>query len=178
DRLRREERLGELIRIQRLVKKEFPPMGIIRSIPVPRPGAPGPDAAREAILEIAAALAETSDWFMSDTICGYGDPRADQPVEGYVGITGETCDWEITAAIAAAITTPLILAGGISPDNVADGIDRVKPAGIDSCTRTNARDSQGRHLRFRKDMDRVRRLLDEVRRAEEITGNTSRPPRP
>jgi len=173
DRLRREERLRELVRTQRLVKKEFPPIGIIRSIPVPQSGASDPEAAREAIQEITAALAETSDWFMSDTLRGYGDRRADQPVAGYVGITGETCDWDLAAAIAAAAPTPLILAGGISPDNVADGIGRVKPAGIDSCTQTNARDSQGRPLRFRKDMDRVRRLMDEVRRAEETTGNAS-----
>lgn len=177
DRPRRQGQLGELVRIQRLVKKEFPPMGIIRSIPVPQTGAPDPEAAREAILEIAAALAETSDWFMSDTLRGYGDRSADQPVEGYVGITGETCDWDITADIAAAIPTPLILAGGISPDNVADGIGRVKPAGIDSCTQTNARDSQGRPLRFRKDMDRVRRLVDEVRRMEERIGDAAGPSR-
>ena len=61
----------------------------------------------------------------------------------------------------------MILAGGISPENVFDAAGRVKPAGIDSCMQTNARDSQGRPIRFRKDFDRVRRLLDEVRRAEE-----------
>jgi hypothetical protein len=40
-------------------------------------------------------------------------------------------------------------------------------AGIDSCTQTNAWDHRGRPIRFRKDFDRVRCLLDEVRRAEE-----------
>ena len=60
----------------------------------------------------------------------------------------------------------MILAGGISPENVFDAIGRVRPAGIDSCMQTNARDALGRPIRFRKDRDRVRRLLDEVRRAE------------
>lgn len=61
----------------------------------------------------------------------------------------------------------MILAGGISPENVFDAIGRVGPAGIDSCTQTNARDALGKPIRFRKDRERVRRLLDEVRRAEQ-----------
>jgi len=65
----------------------------------------------------------------------------------------------------------VILAGGISPENVFDAIGRVKPAGIDSCTQTNTRDHGGRPIRFRKDFDRVSRLLDEVRRAEEVYSN-------
>ena len=70
--------------------------------------------------------------------------------------------------LVEASPIPVILAGGISPENVFDAIGRVKPAGIDSCMQTNARDSRGRPIRFRKDLDRVRRLLDEVRRAEEV----------
>jgi phosphoribosylanthranilate isomerase len=157
----------ELIDIQRIVKKEFPPIGIIRSIPVPRPGLEEPEPVREAILEVAGALAETSDFFMSDTLRGYGEPAAAQPVTGHVGITGEVCDWGLAAALVGATQRPVILAGGISPDNVYDAIGRVKPAGIDSCMQTNARDSHGKPIRFRKDMDRIRRLLDEVHRAEE-----------
>ncbi len=38
DRERREALCAELIRIQQRVKKEFPPLGITRSIPVPEPG--------------------------------------------------------------------------------------------------------------------------------------------
>jgi phosphoribosylanthranilate isomerase len=173
DRTRREELCTELTRIQRLVKKEFPPIGIIRSIPVPEPGLAEPEPVREAILEIAGALAETSNFFMSDTLRGYGDRKVAQPVAGYVGITGEVCDWELAALLVGATPAPFILAGGISPDNVADAIGRVKPTGIDSCMQTNSRDPRGKPIRFRKDMDRVRRLLDEVRRAEETTGTVS-----
>ncbi len=177
DRAQREEICTELIRVQRVVKKEFPPIGIIRSIPVPKPGLKEPEPVREAILKIAGAFSETSDLFMSDTLCGYEDPKAAQPVTGYVGITGEVCDWDLAAVLVGATRTPVILAGGISPDNVADAIGWVKPAGIDSCMQTNARDSHGKPIRFRKDMDRVRRLLDEVRRAEEMTGSESGKPR-
>jgi len=173
DRARREKICTELLQIQRLVKKEFPPIGIIRSIPIPKPGQAEPEPIREAILNIAGALSETSDFFMSDTLCGYEDRKAAQPVTGYVGITGEVCDWDLAAVLVGTTQIPVILAGGISPDNVCDAIGRVKPVGIDSCMQTNARDSRGKPIRFRKDMDRVRRLLDEVRRAEEMTGSIS-----
>jgi len=169
DRDRRQAVCAELIRIQQLVRKEFPPFRIIRSIPIPEPDLPDPAPVREAILEIARMLGRHSDYFMTDTLRGDGNQDAAQPVAGYVGITGEVCDGELAAALVEASPIPVILAGGISPENVHDAIRRVKPAGIDSCTRTNARDSRGKPIRFQKDMDRVRRLLDEVRRAEETT---------
>jgi phosphoribosylanthranilate isomerase len=164
---KREERCAELVHIQQLVKKEFPPMGIIRSIPVPEPGLAETASVREAILAVADALAPHSDFFMTDTLRGAEECAAAQPVAGYVGITGEVCDWELARALVAASPLPVILAGGISPDNVFDAIGRVRPAGIDSCMQTNARDALGTPIRFRKDRERVRRLLDEVRWAEE-----------
>jgi len=163
---RRGEVCAELIRIQQRVKEEFPSLGIIRSIPIPKPGLADPALAREAILEIARLLEPCTDWFMTDTLRGYPDRDAAQPVAGYVGITGDVCDWELAAALVEASRIPVILAGGVSPDNVFAAIDRTRPAGVDSCTQTNARDSRGKPVRFRKDMDRVRRLLEEVRRAE------------
>ena len=151
--------------LQKRVKKEFP-VRIIRSIPVPEPGLDEPALVREAILAIAQALAPSSDLFMTDTLKGFAGPAACQPVAGYVGITGDVCDWELAAALVAESPLPVILAGGISPENVFAALGRVRPAGVDSCTQTNARDALGRPIRFRKDRDRIRRLLDEVRRAE------------
>jgi phosphoribosylanthranilate isomerase len=159
---------AEMIRLQRLVKKEFPPLGITRSIPIPEPSPADSAPVRETILEIARTLEPHTDGFMTDTLRGYGGKGAAQPVAGYVGITGEVCDWDIAAALVETSRIPVILAGGISPENVFDAIGRVKPAGIDSCTQTNARDPRGRPIRFRKDFDRIRRLLDEIRRAEEV----------
>lgn len=163
----RATRCAEIAQIQRRVRREFPPIGITRTIPIPGPGLADPGPVLETILEIAGKLAETSDVFMTDTFRGYEKPNADQPVEGYIGITGEVCDWDMAAALVGSTRIPVILAGGISPENAFDAIGRVRPAGIDSCTQTNARDNRGRPVRFRKDLDRVRRLLDEVRRAEE-----------
>jgi phosphoribosylanthranilate isomerase len=63
---------------------------------------------------------------------------------------------------------PVILAGGISPENAAEAITRTRPAGIDSCTQTNARDAEGRPIRFRKDLKKVQALVAAVRRAEDL----------
>jgi phosphoribosylanthranilate isomerase len=167
DKERREALLARLIRIQQRVKREFPEIGITRSIPIPQPGSADAAALLQAILEIARTLAVASDAFMTDTLRGPEAKDADQPVAGYVGITGDVCDWEMGSALVATSPIPVILAGGISAENVFDAIGAVKPAGIDSCTRTNARDLRGRPIRFKKDLDLVRRLLDEVRRAEE-----------
>jgi phosphoribosylanthranilate isomerase len=59
-------------------------------------------------------------------------------------------------------------ATGISPENVAEGIERVKPAGVDSCTLTNAIDEDGRPIRFRKDLRKVRRLVDAAKKTETL----------
>ena len=45
------------------------------------------------------------------------------------GGTGRTIDWPAAAPIAAKRRT--LLAGGLTPDNVADAIARVRPFGID-----------------------------------------------
>jgi phosphoribosylanthranilate isomerase len=47
---------------------------------------------------------------------------------GCAGGTGETFDWDRVPAGAA---TPIVLAGGLTPDNVADAVARVKPYGVD-----------------------------------------------
>jgi phosphoribosylanthranilate isomerase len=49
--------------------------------------------------------------------------------EGPMSGTGQTADW--THAAALARKTELILAGGLTPDNVADAIVRVQPFGVD-----------------------------------------------
>jgi phosphoribosylanthranilate isomerase len=43
--------------------------------------------------------------------------------------SGRTCDWGVARALAAE--TPLVLAGGLTPDNVRDAIAQVAPAAVD-----------------------------------------------
>jgi phosphoribosylanthranilate isomerase len=45
------------------------------------------------------------------------------------GGTGRTIDWDAAAAISAR--RRIVLAGGLTPDNVADAVARVRPFGID-----------------------------------------------
>lgn len=49
--------------------------------------------------------------------------------EGAVSGTGETADWDEAKTLARK--TRLVLAGGLTPDNVADAIRRVAPWGVD-----------------------------------------------
>ena len=67
---------------------------------------------------------------------------------------------------------PVILAGGISPHNVTDGIRQVRPAGVDSCTRTNEFDRSGRPIRFKKDLAKVQMFVERVRAAEKTTAGS------
>ena len=54
---------------------------------------------------------------------------ADARVGDLPGGTGVRCDWDAAAALAR--TTKLWLAGGLTPENVAEAIARVRPYGLD-----------------------------------------------
>lgn len=51
--------------------------------------------------------------------------------EGGAGGTGETHDWETTRDLVTELSTPVVLAGGLTPDNVAAAIETVEPMGVD-----------------------------------------------
>lgn len=48
--------------------------------------------------------------------------------------TGHAFDWKIAAAVVAAIDVPVVLAGGLTPDNVADAVRTVNPGCVDVIT--------------------------------------------
>lgn len=56
-----------------------------------------------------------------------------------LGGTGRTHDWALSRRIVAVCGKPVLLAGGITPANVAEAISAVQPFGIDLCSgvRTN-----------------------------------------
>ncbi len=54
----------------------------------------------------------------------------DSRVAGLAGGSGERFDWSL-AASAAAISPCLILAGGLTPDNVSGAVAVVNPWGVD-----------------------------------------------
>ena len=149
-----------LIKLQEGIRKRFPAVRIMRSIPI----APAGFENRVPTLELARIFEPVSDFFLTDTLLISSDP---QPVAGFVGITGETCDWKTAARLVQQSAIPVILAGGLAPENVYAGIMAVKPAGVDSCTRTNAIAADGKPVRFKKDMQRVGTFIEQTRRAEQ-----------
>ncbi len=48
-----------------------------------------------------------------------------------IGGTGKTCDWSQAREMVQALETPVLLAGGLTPDNVAVAIKTVGPWGVD-----------------------------------------------
>ena len=151
--------------LQVCIRKRFPEIEIMRSVPVATPGS----GQRIATLEIARCFEAASDYFLVDT------SLVNEPVEGYIGITGRTCDWTVARGLAESSPIPLILAGGLSPENVYEAVMAVRPFGVDSCTKTNAVDSTGRYVRFKKDQNRVKLFVREVRRAERDLHNIGQP---
>lgn len=68
---------------------------------------------------------EFVDAFITDTF---------NPKSGATGATGLTHDWEISRMLVEHSNKPIILAGGLTPENVFEAIIKVKPAGVDSHT--------------------------------------------
>jgi phosphoribosylanthranilate isomerase len=56
----------------------------------------------------------------------------DAKVEGHLGGSGQRFDWGLVTELAAA--RRLILAGGLTPENVAEAVMRVRPWGVDVAT--------------------------------------------
>jgi phosphoribosylanthranilate isomerase len=160
-----DRKVEKLLAIQESVRRQFPQIKIMRSIPIPQPGY-GNGAG---VISIARAFEPLCDYFLTDTLLNNrsaGDPGASQPVNGFVGITGRVCDWQIAAELVDSSSIPVILAGGLGPENVFDGIRKVKPSGVDSCTATNAKDAAGRAIRFKKDLTKVGRFVAAARKAD------------
>jgi phosphoribosylanthranilate isomerase len=61
--------------------------------------------------------------------------------------------------IVEEVSIPCILAGGIGPENVVEAVKLVKPAGVDSKTRTDLAGGIG------KDLQKVKAIVEAVRRA-------------
>ena len=76
----------------------------------------------------------------------------DAYVKGQPGGTGERFDWELIPQSDA----PIILAGGLSPDNAKDAIEQVAPWGLDVSGGIETKPG-------RKDPDKMRRFMNACR---------------
>lgn len=160
-----ESHVSRLLDIQQSIRAKYPEMAMMRTIPISRPGLADP----RLVMTLADAFEPVSDFFLIDTVTAEptGGAISSEPVEGFVGITGKICDWDVAAALVDHAKIPVILAGGISAENAYAAVHHVRPAGIDSCTGTNAVGADGLPIRFRKDRRKVKRLVQETRRAEQ-----------
>lgn len=80
----------------------------------------------------------------------------DTPAPGVYGGTGETFDWtHAKSFIQEHPDIPVLLAGGITPDNATDAVTQVSPAALDVAS--GAEISPGI-----KDFDKVRALLSRL----------------
>lgn len=104
-------------------------------------------------IQDAKIKAEYSDILILDSVA--------KDVPG-VGAAGVTHDWSIDKEIIDTIPLPVIEAGGLGPDNVAEAIHELHPWGVDSLTETS-RKKNG--IIVGKDLDAVKRFVKAVRGA-------------
>ena len=77
---------------------------------------------------------------------------------GQWGGTGERVDWDLAAEVVRLSRTPILLAGGLTPDNVAEAVARVRPFGVDVSSGVEERPGV-------KDIGKVRAFIQAARRA-------------
>jgi len=99
-------------------------------------------------VEEARSAVEGADYVLLDS----GRPSA--PV-AELGGTGRTHDWSVSARIVEESPVPVLLAGGLRPENVAGAVAAVGPWGVDVCS--GVRGPDGRLVE-----GRLRRFLDQV----------------
>ncbi|ELZ17219.1 phosphoribosylanthranilate isomerase [Haloterrigena salina JCM 13891] len=83
----------------------------------------------------------------------------DTPAADGGGGTGETHDWDQTRVATADLESPLILAGGLTPDNVADAVRTVEPFAVDVASGVEAEGGV-------KDPTAVRSFVDRAKNAQ------------
>jgi phosphoribosylanthranilate isomerase len=115
----------------RALKARFPEIALMRAVPV----------ADESAVATARSYLGVADFLLLDSY--------DQASRQF-GALGRTHDWRLSRRIVEEVSIPAILAGGLGPENVSAAIAAVRPAGVDSKTKTDRADGGA------KDLDRVR----------------------
>lgn len=77
------------------------------------------------------------------------------------GGTGRTHDWERTRELTADLDVPIVLAGGLTPENVGRAVETVEPFGVDVASGVASGDG-------RKDHDAVARFVANAKRAGSV----------
>ena len=108
---------------------------------------------RQSPEELYAELSAGSKLLAKQGFIGLLDSR----VEGKYGGTGESFNWNLAQKVATRF--PVIIAGGLDPQNVATLIKKVAPWGVDV--------SSGVETRGAKDTSKIKTFIEAVRKADE-----------
>jgi phosphoribosylanthranilate isomerase len=103
-------------------------------------------------------LESVTGYLESCRLCGW-TPAAvllDGHAPGLTGGTGQTAPWELLAGFRPGV--PVLLAGGLTPDNVGEAVRIVRPYAVDVASGVES--SPGR-----KNPDKVRRFIERARDA-------------
>jgi phosphoribosylanthranilate isomerase len=119
--------------IHRDLKDALPGISVVQVVHVT-----GPESVEE-----AARVAPHVDAILLDS----GNQKL---VVKELGGTGRIHDWTLSRAIRERIDIPLFLAGGLTPENVAQAIEEVGPFGLDLCSgvRTDGKLDEAKLKRF------------------------------
>ena len=72
------------------------------------------------------------------------------------GGTGKTWDWGQASRLARRY--PILVSGGLTPTNVRDAVDRLRPWGVDVCSGVEAEPGRKNHEKLRAFVEAVRRV--------------------
>lgn len=99
-----------------------------------------PARAVEEALALASAAREAGvEMIVLDTCVG-----------GRSGGTGKMADWAVAAEVVRRSALPVLLAGGISPENAAEALAEVRPAGLDASSRLESSPGCKNHIAVRE----------------------------
>ncbi|MGC5343956.1 phosphoribosylanthranilate isomerase [Streptomyces sp. DT24] len=134
---------GDVERVQLAkLKANRPDLYVLKSLVVREDNA-------EELLNLVDEVADSVDMFITDTF---------NPATGAKGATGLTHDWSVSAELVRRSPKPLMMAGGLNPENVAAAIRAVRPAAVDAHTGLEGADR-------RKDRAKVAKFVAESRLA-------------
>ena len=110
----------------------------------------------ESAFDEAIRISQYADTVILDSV----DPN----IAG-IGAAGITHDWDLDKEIIDSISVPVIIAGGLGPDNVGD-VMRFNPWGVDSLTKTSIVENG---VIVGKDIDKVRRFCQIVKENSDMS---------
>ncbi|MDP2844740.1 MAG: phosphoribosylanthranilate isomerase [Candidatus Methanoperedens sp.] len=90
---------------------------LIKTIPVSLNSEPG------ALIKQISELSGIADAVLLDTV-----------IDGKTGGTGVQHNWEISSEVVLHAGMPVILAGGLNPDNIKDAVRSVRPYAVDTAS--------------------------------------------